>query len=102
MSTRSKTVFTVAGALALITALGAAWASWEIIRPFAYVQEVQAVEQRACENELRAYNTEKRAIVRDQSIANLQENEPWEQALVGQEFKVQGEIERVKRECGWK
>ena len=64
------------------------------------VEHAQVVG-RSCKNELALYTQELRAIRREITQAQSEENRHWERSLEEQRRTVQAEIERVKRECGW-
>ncbi len=60
-----KNIALIVSALALVSALGAALAAYDTIRPYPTKAEHQVVAGMSCENQLNWLSSEKRAIKRD-------------------------------------
>ena len=95
-----KVAAIIAG-LAMVSGLGAAIASYDIIRPYATKAEYREVAGRSCGNQLNWLASERRAIVRDLSQAQSAGNVNWSRTLQEQLRAVDNQINRVKKECGF-
>ncbi len=92
----------ISGVLGALVLVSASVAAYDKIRPWPTVAEHLQVAGRSCENMINSLNTELRDIERRQEDARSENNFSWLQTLNEQHIGIREEIERVKRERGWK